>query len=46
MQNIRGSLLTKDGLYKFLHKGNALEPAEALLFGLLPAAWLNVTAHL
>ena len=40
---VRGSLLTKDGLCKFLHRGDAPEPAEALLFWLLPAAWLNVT---
>ena len=44
VQNIRGSLLTKDGLCKFLHRGDAPEPAEALLFWLLPAAWLNITA--
>ena len=41
VQNIRGSLLTKDGLCKFLHRADALEPAEALLLRLLPAAWLN-----
>ncbi|HJB14419.1 MAG TPA: hypothetical protein IAA05_00005, partial [Candidatus Blautia excrementipullorum] len=45
VQNIRGSLLTKDGLCKFLHKGNAPEPSEALLFGLLTAAWLNFAVH-
>ena len=41
VQNIRGSLLTKDGLCKFLHRADALEPAETLLLRLLPAAWLN-----
>ena len=45
VQNIRGSLLTKDGLCKFLHRADALEPAEALLLRLLPAAWLNTYAH-
>ena len=38
---VRGSLLTKDKTYIFLYRADALEPAEALLLRLLPAAWLN-----